>query len=179
MDHLIDDFMGEIEIDMDENDIPIDPLTLKKNFDLYTTRQWYGYHRLDKNLYITDTYFQWLRQSIRRNQKNIENIIHEQNGSSTGLIDLMLVLVIDDEYCYKSLDHQLYIIAVAYVLHKYSKLLFSNLERKYLYMDKITQITLSIVRIVKERIAKNTLCTLGGVCVLGIVAYKCVCVFMK
>ena len=177
MDHLIDD--GYFEIDEIYDDIPIDPLTLKKNFDLYTTRQWYGYHRLEKNLYITDTYFRWVRKSVRKNQKNIENVIQEQNGSLTGLIDLMWILVVDDAYCYKSLDHQLYIIAVAYVLHKYSKLLFSNLERKYLYMDKITQITLSIVRIVKERIAKNTLCTLGGVCILGIVAYKCACVFME
>ena len=172
MDRLIDDGYFEME-----DDIPIDPLTLKRNFDLYTTRQWYGYHRLEQNSYITDTYFQWVRKSVRTNQKNIENVIREQNGSE--LIDLMWILVLDDEYCYKSLDHQLYIIAVAYVLHKYSKLLFSNLERKYLYMDKITQITLSIVRIVKERIAKNTLCTLGGVCILGIVAYKCACVFMK
>jgi hypothetical protein len=177
MDHMVDDFMGEIEIDMDECDIPIDPLTLKNDFNLYTTRQWYGYHRLDKNSYITDTYFQWVRQSIRRNKKNIERTICKQNRSE--LIDLMLVLVTDDEYCYKSLDHQLYIIAVAYVLHKYSMLLFSDLERKYLYMDKITQITLSIVRIVKDRIAKNTLCALGGVCILGLVAYKCACVFIE
>jgi hypothetical protein len=172
MDRLIDDGYFEME-----DDIPIDPLTLKRNFDLYTTRQWYGYHRLEQNSYITDTYFQWVRKSVRTNQKNIENVIREQNGSE--LIDLMWILVLDDEYCYKSLDHQLYIIAVAYVLHKYNKLLFSNADRKYLYMDKITQITLSVVRIVKERIAKNTLCTLGGVCILGIVAYKCACVFMK
>jgi hypothetical protein len=169
----------ELDINDDIDDIPIDPLTLKRNFDLYTTRQWYGYHRLEENSYVTDTYFQWVRQSVRRNQKNIETVIREQNGSLDGITDLMWFLVIDDEYCNKSLDHKLYIIAVAYILHKYSKLLFSNLERKYLYMDKITQITLSIIHTVKECIAKNTLCTIGGVCVLGFVAYKCACAFME
>ena len=39
-------------------------------------------------------------------------------------------------------------------------------------MDKVTQITLSVINTVKDDIAKNTLCAMGGVCVMGLLMYK-------
>ena len=153
-----------------DNDVPIDPLTLKKNFDLYTTRQWYGYHHLERDSYVTDKYFQRVNRMLYKNKDKLTKVL--SNKSADDIVDLMWIIIIDDKYCNKDLDHQLYVLAVAFILHKYNKLLFSTLKRKYLYMDKVTQITLSVINTLKDGIAKNTLCAMGGVCIVGLLMYK-------
>jgi hypothetical protein len=153
-----------------DNDVPVDPKTLKYNFDLYTTRRWYGHHHLEQDSYITDKYFQWVNRMVYKIKDQLTKILSKY--CADNIVDLMWVLIIDDEYCNKDLDHQLYVLAIAFVLHVENKLLFSTLKRKYLYMDKVTQITRSVINTVKDDIAKNTLCAMGGVCVMGILAYK-------
>ena len=154
----------------DDNDAPVDPKTGKHNFDLYTTLHWYGYHHLEQDSYVTDRYFQWINRTLYKNEHALSKLLTDKNINN--VVDLMLVIILDDEYCNKDLDHQLYVLAVAFILHRQNKLLFSTLERKYLYMDKVTQITLSVINVVKDGIAKNTLCIMGGVCVMGLLAYK-------
>jgi hypothetical protein len=149
-----------------DNDVPRDPATLKNNFDLYTTRRWWGYYDLEQDSYVTDRYFQWVKKTVYKNEHNLTPYL------SDTVVDLMLAIIIDDKYCNKDLNHQLYVLAVAFILHKHNKLLFSTLEHKYLYMDKVTQITISVVNTIKDGIAKNTLCAMGGVCIVGLLIYE-------
>ena len=86
-----------------DDDVPLDPITLKKNFDLYTTRQWYGYHHLERDSYVTDKYFQWINRTVYKNKDKLMKILSDKSPVDVG--DLMWIIIMDDKYCNKDLNH--------------------------------------------------------------------------
>jgi fructose/tagatose bisphosphate aldolase len=65
------------------------------------------------------------------------------------------------EYCNRDLQHQLFVLALSKYLTIHGYLQFSNKKLKYLYMDKITEITESVLDKIKAEVAKTTLIFMG------------------
>ena len=152
----------------DDDDIPRDPYTLKCNFNLWTTRSWYGYHRLEKDSVISDTFFKNIYTYTRRVNNKVSIVLQGHKD----LVDLMLV-VLDGSYGLQGKKHRIYVLALAKILHDRNSLLFSSAERKYLYMDKITAVTLAEIDALKTELAHSTLTLLvSGVALVGFFCYK-------
>ena len=151
----------------DDDDIPRDPYTLKCNFNLWTTRSWYGYHRLEKDSVITDTFFENI-YTYMQTVNNVSLVLHGHKD----LVDLMLV-VLEGAYGLPDKKHHIYVLALAKILHDQNSLLFSSAERKYLYMDKITAVTLAELDALKTELVHSTLTLLvSGVALVGFFCYK-------
>ena len=152
----------------DDDDIPRDPYTLKCNFNLWTTRSWYGYHRLEKDSVIADTFF----ENIYTYMQTVNNKVSIVLRGHKDLVDLMLV-VLDGSYGLQDKKHRIYVLALAKILHDQNSLLFSSAERKYLYMDKITAVTLAELDTLKTELVHSTLTLLvSGVALVGFFCYK-------
>jgi hypothetical protein len=88
------------------------------------------------------------------------------------LVDLMLV-VLEGAYGLQDKKHRIYVLALAKILHDQNSLLFSSAERKYLYMDKITAVTLAELDTLKTELVHSTLTLLvSGVALVGFFCYK-------
>jgi hypothetical protein len=155
--------------DADEDDIPRDPYTLKCNFNLWTTRSWYGYHRLEEDSITTNRFF----KNIYTYKRAVDNRVSTAlQHDSNELVDLMLV-VLEGEYGLQDKKHRIYVLALAKILHEQNSLLFSSAKRKYLYMDKITAVTLAEIDALKTELAHSTLTVLvSGVALVGFFCYK-------
>ena len=156
--------------DADEDDIPRDPYTLKCNFNLWTTRSWYGYHRLEEDSLITDKFYKNIFSYKQAVKKVVSTTVLQHDCNE--LVDLML-FVLDDEYGMQDRKHRIYVLALAKILHEQNSLLFSSAKRKYLYMDKITAVTLAEIDALKTELAHSTLTVLvSGVALVGFFCYK-------
>ena len=152
----------------DDDDLPRDPYTLKCNFNLWTTRSWYGYHRLEKDDVLRDTFFENIYTCMQTVNDKVSPILHGRKD----FVDLMLV-VLEGEYGLQDKKHRIYVLALANILHDQNSLLFSSAERKYLYMDKITAVTLAELAVLKTDLVHSTLTLLAsGVALVVFFCYK-------
>jgi hypothetical protein len=86
---------------------------------------------------------------------------------------LLANITVDDSY-FKSFDHHIWILAVSYTICKiYGGLTFSDVNKKYFHLDKITGITKEVLFEIRSRIAKQSLIWCGVCITLGVCVYKC------
>jgi hypothetical protein len=84
-----------------------------------------------------------------------------------------MLFVLDDEYGMQDRKHRIYVLALAKILHEQNSLLFSSAKRKYLYMDKITAVTLAEIDVLKTELVHSTLTVLvSGAVLVGFFCYK-------
>jgi hypothetical protein len=74
----------------------------------------------------------------------------------------MYLLTIDDTYLKKSINHRLFIVAVGYWLYKvYGRIDFTGVNKKFFFLNKITEITQELVNEIRAFVAKDVLIQCG------------------
>jgi hypothetical protein len=127
------------------------------NGEHWDTDLWYGYCYFEEDSIIAEQFFPWV-DTLRSHCRDEFELLFKDNS----LVDLMYDLVSDDNYCNKDLTHQIYMLALGCELSKRKILLFSSAERKYLYLDKIIQISRSVIFEIQGKIAKKPLLYIGA-----------------
>jgi hypothetical protein len=136
------------------------------------TTHWCGFHKFtteESKIIFEDTVNKYVAERV---YPHVHKIIFPTPNAD--LTDIMYH-TLDVDWCAKSIHHRLWVLAIARLIckvHGGGGLIFSDLHKKYFYLDKITTITQEVDWDIRTSIAKQFLAKSAGYAMLGVCVYK-------
>jgi hypothetical protein len=138
----------------------------------YHTDKWYGFHTF-KNETIRETFENKIDEYIKEKiYPQVHRYIFEPDNRD--LTSVMYYFVQANDWCLKSMHTRLWTLAVGYLICKLQGCLeFSDMNKKYFYLDKITSIAQEVEWAIRSHIAKDFLIRCAGYMTMTYCIYKC------
>jgi hypothetical protein len=135
------------------------------------TTSWYGFHTFKNNereMLFEDMVDNNLAEHV---YPHIHNILFPTEDND--LTDIMYELVDSTWHMKNAVHHRLWILSTARLVCRVcGGLNFSDVNKKYFYLDKITVITREVEQVIVGNIAKRFLAKVCGCALLGVCLYK-------
>jgi hypothetical protein len=137
------------------------------------TTSWYGFHTFKNN--ERETLFEDIVDNILAEHvyPHVHRILFPTEDND--LTDVMYKLLVNncDWHMKNIVHHRLWILSIArFICRVRGGLEFSDVNKKYFYLDKITVITQEVEQVIMGNIAKQFLAKVCGCALLGVCLYK-------